>query len=78
MLRNRSVPADVILPHVTYQNVAAAIDWLRGAFGFTEHYRYGSEHEDGAQLRLGDAWIMVNSARPGQASRHKSAAGLRA
>jgi uncharacterized glyoxalase superfamily protein PhnB len=66
MLKNRSVPADVILPHVTYQNPAAAIDWLTRTLGFTEHYRYGSV--DGAQLFLGDAWIMVNRARPGRSS----------
>jgi uncharacterized glyoxalase superfamily protein PhnB len=69
MLRNRSVPADVILPHVTYRNVAAAIDWLIRAFGFTEHYRYGgAELVDGAQMHLGEAWIMVNRARPGRSS----------
>ena len=41
MLKNRSVPADAVLPHVVYPDVAAALAWLNGAFGFTEHYRYG-------------------------------------
>jgi uncharacterized glyoxalase superfamily protein PhnB len=69
MPTNRSVPADIILPHVTYQDVAAAIEWLTRAFGFTEHYRYGSGPVEGAQLRFGDAaWIMVNRARPGRGS----------
>jgi len=70
MLKNRSVPADVILPHITYQNVADALAWLTKAFGFTEHYRYGEPGRpiQGAQMRLGDAWIMLNSARPGSAS----------
>jgi uncharacterized glyoxalase superfamily protein PhnB len=70
MLKNRSVPADVILPHVTYQDVASAITWLTRVFGFTEHYRYGSPEGtvEGAQMHLGDAWIMLNSARPGRAS----------
>lgn len=68
MLKNRSVPADIILPHVTYQNVAAAIDWLTRVFGFVEHYRYGSGPVDGAQLHLGAAWIMVNRAKPGCSS----------
>ena len=69
MLKNRSVPADVILPHITYENVADAIGWLAKAFGFTEHYRYGGDGRvDGAQMHLGDAWIMLNSARPGSAS----------
>jgi len=69
-LKNRSVPADVILPHITYQNVADALVWLTKAFGFIEHYRYGEPggRVDGAQMHLGDAWIMLNSARPGSAS----------
>jgi hypothetical protein len=28
MLRNRSVPADIILPHITYRNVEDAMAWL--------------------------------------------------
>ena len=70
MLKNRSVPADVVLPHVTYQNVADALVWLTKAFGFIEHYRYGEPgaQVDGAQMHLGDAWIMLNSARSGCAS----------
>jgi uncharacterized glyoxalase superfamily protein PhnB len=69
-MTNRSVPANVILPHVTYQNVAAAVDWLSKAFGFVEHYRYGVSPDglQGAQLRLGEAWIMVNCARAGRSS----------
>ena len=67
MLRNRSVPSDIVLPHVTYKNLAEAIDWLAEAFGFVEHYRYGDPVQ-GAQLHLGNAWIMVNGARPGRSS----------
>jgi uncharacterized glyoxalase superfamily protein PhnB len=48
--------------------VAAAIDWLTRVFGFTEHYRYGGETVEGAQLHLGEAWIMVNGARRGRSS----------
>src|SRR5258708_22857278 len=70
MLKNRSVPADVILPHITYQNVSDALVWLTKAFGFTEHYRYGEPggRVEGAQMHLGDAWIMLNRARPGRGS----------
>jgi uncharacterized glyoxalase superfamily protein PhnB len=67
MLKNRSVPAEIVLPHVTYQNVVAAIDWLTDVFGFRENYRYGGG-PDGAQMHLGDAWIMVNGSRPGRSS----------
>lgn len=68
MLKNRSVPADIILPHVTYHDLDAAIDWLKRVFGFTEHYRYGGDAVQGGQMHLGDAWIMVNRARPGRSS----------
>jgi uncharacterized glyoxalase superfamily protein PhnB len=70
MLRNRSVPTNTVLPHLTYEDVAAALAWLRATFGFAEHYRYG-EHDgrvSGAQMHLGDAWIMLNSARAGSTS----------
>ena len=69
MLRNRSVPPDVLLPHLVYQDVAAAVAWLNKALGFTEHYRYGDPADpEGAQMRLGEAWIMLRRARPGSAS----------
>ncbi|MGH9822112.1 MAG: VOC family protein [Blastocatellia bacterium] len=64
MVKNRSVPADTLLPHVAYQNVAEAVKWLTNVFGFTEHYRYGSPDEpDGAQMHLGNAWIMLTRSR---------------
>lgn len=65
MPANRSVPADTVLPHVVYQDVARAIAWLSEAFGFVEHYRYGGDPPSGAQVRLGGAWIMLKAARPG-------------
>jgi hypothetical protein len=64
MLKNRSVPTDAVLPHITYENVAEAIVWLTGAFGFVEHYCYG-QPVAGAQMSLGRAWIMLSGARPG-------------
>lgn len=66
-MKNGSVPSDIILPHLVYQNVADAVAWLTSVFGFTEHYRYGDPAQ-GAQMRLGDAWIMVTAARPGRGS----------
>jgi uncharacterized glyoxalase superfamily protein PhnB len=67
MIKNRSVPADIVLPHVVYRDVDQAVAWLGEAFGFSEHYRYG-EPPSGAQLGLGNAWIMVRKAREGSAS----------
>jgi len=70
MLKNRSVPTNVVLPHIIYQNVAEALAWLTTAFGFIEHYHYGEPGDpiQGAQMHLGDAWIMLKAARPGRAS----------
>ena len=67
MIHNRSVPANIILPHILYQHLQSAIDWLGRTFGFVEHFRYGNP-PSGAQLRLGDAYIMVKQARPGQST----------
>jgi uncharacterized glyoxalase superfamily protein PhnB len=66
-MKNRSVPADAILPHVVYRDLNDAIDWLTKTFGFTEHYRYGGP-VSGAQLHLGNAWIMVSGPRGNRAS----------
>lgn len=64
------MPVDTVLPHITYQDVTAALAWLATNFGFTEHYRYGAPDGpvSGAQMVLGNAVIMLNSARPGSAS----------
>ncbi len=75
MISNRSVPVDSILPHVVYRDVEAAIAWLRKAFGFSEHYRYG-EPANGAQMRLGKSWIMLESARGKRTSPAKLGYGM--
>jgi uncharacterized glyoxalase superfamily protein PhnB len=65
MMTNRSVPTNVLLPHVVYEDVPEGAAWLTKTFGFVEHYRYGDPAQ-GAQMRLGDAWIMLRQARPGE------------
>jgi uncharacterized glyoxalase superfamily protein PhnB len=74
MVKNRSVPADIVLPHIVYQNVSEAVAWLGKAFGFTEQYRYGNTGGliDGAQIRLGNAYIMVTGSHRGGATPAKS------
>jgi uncharacterized glyoxalase superfamily protein PhnB len=68
-MKNRSVPTDILLPHIVYRDVAEAIAWLSDAFGFVEHFRYGDpEAPSGAQMHLGDAWIMLSSERDGRSS----------
>src|SRR4051794_39258388 len=69
-IQNRSVPTNTVLPHLVYEDVAEAVAWLSATFGFTEHYRYGAPGGtvQGAQVHLGDAWIMLESARAGRQS----------
>ena len=67
MIENRSLPTNTLLPHVRYRDIAEAIGWLGRVFGFREHYRYG-EPLSGAQLRLGNAWIMLHRLAEGAAS----------
>jgi uncharacterized glyoxalase superfamily protein PhnB len=67
MVTNRSVPANTVLPHIAYRNVAEASDWLIAVFGFAEHYRYGPPGApSGAQMYLGAAWVMLDAADAGQ------------
>ena len=64
------MPAEAVLPHLVYENVAEALIWLTKAFGFIESFRYGEPGGpvQGAQMHLGSAWIMLGSVRPGRAS----------
>ena len=62
MISNRSVPTDVVLPHVIYRDVEQATSWLSRAFGFVEHYRYG-DPVNGAQMSIGNAWLMLSRAQ---------------
>src|SRR5579864_5845752 len=64
MIHNSSVPPNTVLPHIVYQSVEDAIAWLTKVFGFSEHYHYGDPSAiSGAQMHLGNAWIMVRRAR---------------
>jgi uncharacterized glyoxalase superfamily protein PhnB len=62
LISNRSVPSDTVLPHIEYRDLQEAIAWLSKVFGFVEHYRYGNP-VSGAQMRVGNAWIMLRQAR---------------
>jgi hypothetical protein len=64
VIANRSVPTDIVLPHVYYHDVDEAVAWLKVVFGFSEHYRYGDQSAfSGARIHLGNAWIIVQRAR---------------
>jgi predicted enzyme related to lactoylglutathione lyase/uncharacterized glyoxalase superfamily protein PhnB len=67
MIANRSVPTSTLLAHIRYADIATAIDWLTRTFGFKEHYRYG-DPISGAQVRFGNAWMMLKKAAAGKAN----------
>ena len=62
MLHNSSAPPGVIVPRLIYDDVAAAIDWLCGAFGVVERLRTPAE-PDGtihhAQLSFGMGAVIL-------------------
>jgi uncharacterized glyoxalase superfamily protein PhnB len=72
MIRNRSVPPGPVIPFLYYEDVPRAIEWLCGAFGFTERLRTPPE-EDGsihlAQLNAGEGSVMLRTLEPGEAAR---------
>jgi uncharacterized glyoxalase superfamily protein PhnB len=63
-MKNRSVPTDILLPHVSYQNPVEACAWLSRVFGFSENYRYG-DPVSGIQMYLGQAYLMLHCVREG-------------
>jgi uncharacterized glyoxalase superfamily protein PhnB len=70
-MKNRSVPVDTVLPHVSYRDLPTAIDWLVKHFGFVEQYHYTDSSTgkiSGAQLRLSNAYVMAHPAKVANAS----------
>jgi uncharacterized glyoxalase superfamily protein PhnB len=68
MPETRTQVTSDIIPFFRYNDARAAIEWLQRAFGFepvlvVDGEDGGIEH---AQLRLGNALIMVSSPRPGE------------
>ena len=64
VIDNRSVPTDVLLPHIAYRDLLGAVTWLNKAFGFEEYYRYGDPASPGGvMIRRERAYIMLKAAR---------------
>jgi uncharacterized glyoxalase superfamily protein PhnB len=72
MNRNLSIPPGPLIPFLYYADVPRAIEWLCGAFGFTERLRTPPE-EDGsihlAQLNAGEGSVILRTMRSGEGSR---------
>ena len=66
MIVNRSAPPGPIVPRLIYEDVGKAIEWLCGAFGFTERLRTPPE-PDGtihhAQLAVGEGSVILTGQR---------------
>jgi uncharacterized glyoxalase superfamily protein PhnB len=64
MIVNRSAPGATVVPILIYDDVAKALDWLHGAFGFVERLR--APGRDGAinhaQIMAGAGAIIVGRA----------------
>ena len=56
MLSNRSIPECTVIPQIPYPNIGEAIDWLRGAFGFTLRLRIANHR---AQMNVGDGAVVL-------------------
>ncbi len=66
MMENRSAPPGPIVPRLIYEDVAQAIEWLSGAFDFSERLRTPAE-ADGtihhAQMSVGTGSIILTGQR---------------
>jgi uncharacterized glyoxalase superfamily protein PhnB len=52
------MPSCTVIPVLAYEDLAAAIDWLCWAFGFTERWRAGSHR---AQLAIGAGAVALTA-----------------
>lgn len=62
MLRNSSMPEQILIPVLGYPNVAEAVSRLCSTFGFVERWRVGNHR---AQLAVGDgAAVAITEGQP--------------
>jgi uncharacterized glyoxalase superfamily protein PhnB len=61
MLSNRSIPQATVIPVLIYSDVRAAVEWLSGAFGFTERLQIGEDHR--SQMTFGDGAVVIGDVR---------------
>lgn len=62
MRDNRSMPANSIIPVLSYPDVRQAVEWLCRVFGFTERLRI-AEHR--SQLEFGDGTVIITGSSAG-------------
>ncbi len=59
-VENRTMPPSTVIPELTYDDVTAAIEWLRDKFGFVERWRAGDHR---AQLSIGNGTVVITEPR---------------
>jgi hypothetical protein len=62
MIDNRSAPPGPVVPVLAYDHVEKAIEWLSGAFGFTERLRI----IDSCQGREGVCYVLRKNCSAGR------------
>jgi uncharacterized glyoxalase superfamily protein PhnB len=62
MLINRTTGSAGIVPELVYPDVAQAVDWLCGTFGFTEAWRAGGHR---ARVTFGNGVVIIADSDPG-------------
>lgn len=62
-IANRSAPTATVVPVLIYEDAGKAIDWLCGAFGFTERLRVTGPNGivRHAQLSVGEGAVMLGA-----------------
>ena len=61
MLINRTTGSASIVPELVYPDVAQAVDWLCGTFGFTEAWRAGGHR---ARVTFGNGVVIIADSDP--------------
>jgi uncharacterized glyoxalase superfamily protein PhnB len=54
------MPTGAVIPVLGYPDVGEAVEWLCGAFGFSERWRAGNHR---AQIAVGDGAVAVTARR---------------
>jgi uncharacterized glyoxalase superfamily protein PhnB len=68
MIRNRSMPSDVLIPVIGYPSVSDAVAWLTDAFGFELRWQVAAHR---AQVAVGpNAAIAIVEGAPSQGGDH--------
>lgn len=80
MIYNTSAPPGPVVPWLIYEDVAKAIDWLSGAFGFTERLRTAPEPDGAihhAQLAIGQGCVVLTGGKPAPARERRASVFIR-